>query len=122
WSVGAGIATSSAGASSSLAQNIVLRPGAWHLLARNLSVGAGAVAAMSDTSTIGAGLTATGNYRRAFYAGGGTTRLQLLKDAAFAGAVHDISAQVLTTGCLVPNAPTQIGSMFVTAERIVVAC
>ncbi len=122
WSVGGGFAAGSAGASSSLDQNIVLQAGAWHLLTLNLTVGAGTLAAMSGGATIGAGIGTSGNYRRAFYAGGGATQLRLLKDAAFTGAVHDVSVAALTTARQVPGAPTQIGSMFVTAERIVVAC
>ncbi|MGE3332730.1 MAG: hypothetical protein AB7I36_03735 [Rhodospirillaceae bacterium] len=122
WSVGGGFAAGSAGASSRLDQNIVLQPGAWHLLTLNLTVGAGALAAIAGGATIGASITATGNYRRAFYAGGGAAQLQLQKDSAFTGTLHDVSIAVLTTARQVPNAPTQIGSMFVTAERIVVAC
>jgi hypothetical protein len=122
WSVGGGLAVGSAGASSSLDQNITLQPGAWHLLTLNLSVSAGTLAAISGASSIGAGITATGNYRRTFYAGGGSTLLRLLKGSTFAGTVHDVSVQVLTTAELVTGAPTQVGSMFVSAERIVVAC
>lgn len=122
WSVGGGLANFTAGASSNLDQSITLATGAWHLLTLNLSVGAGTVAAISGTTTIGAGITATGNYRRTFFANGGATQLRLLKDSAATGNVLDCSVQVLTTGRLVPNAPSQVGSMFVTAERIVVAC
>lgn len=127
WSVGTGWFSSTAGASftagasSNLDQNITLRPGAWHLLTLNLSVAAGSLIAAAS-STIGASITATGNYRRAFFAGSSSATLRLLKDSAAVGTVHDVSVQVLTTAQLVPNAPTQIGSMFVTAERIVVAC
>ena len=121
WSVGGGFAKASAGASSNLDQSITLATGAWHLLTLNLSVSAGTLAAIS-TTTIGAGIAATGNYRRAFYAGGGATTLRLLKDATFVGTVHDVSVQVLTTAQIVTNAPTMVGSMFTTAERIVVAC
>lgn len=122
YSAGSGVAAFSAGASSNLDQNITLQPGAWHLFTMNLTILAGTVAAISGTTTIGAGITATGNYRRPFFAAGGTTQLRLLKDASANGSIHDVSVQVLTTAQLVPGAPTQIGSMFVTAERIVVAC
>lgn len=122
WSVGAGVATATAGLSSNLEQTIDLLPGAWHLMTLNLSVGAGTLAAIAGTSSVGSGITASGNYRRPFYAGGGSTRFRLLKDTAFAGTVHDASVRVLTTAQLVPGAPSMVGSMFVTAERIVVAC
>jgi len=88
----------------------------------NLSVAAGSLEAVCGGAAIGAAITATGNYRRPFYAAGGVTAFRLAKDASFAGSVHDVSVKVLTTGQLVPGAPTQVGSMFVTAERIVVAC
>jgi hypothetical protein len=122
WSAGSGQAVFSAGASSSLDQNITLESGAWHLLTLNLSISAGTVAAISGTSTIGAGITASGNYRRAFFANGGSTEFKLLKDATGSGAISDVSVKVLTTAQLVTGAPTEVGSMFVTAERIVVAC
>lgn len=120
WSVGGGLAVGSSGASSNLDQAIILQPGAYHLLTLNLSISAGTLAAIS-TSTIGAAISATGNYRRVFYAGGGLTTLRLLKDASFVGTVHDVSVQVLTTAQIVSGAPTRVGSMCVTAERITVA-
>lgn len=125
WSVGGGFANFSSGTSSSLypqGGTITLATGAWHLLTLNCSVSAGSFAAISGTTTIGAAISATGNYRRAFFANGGATTLRILKDSTAVGNIADISVQVLTTGQLVTNAPTQIGSMFTTAERIVVAC
>jgi len=122
WTVGAGVATASAGATSQMDQTITLEPGARHLLTLNVSVGAGTMAAIAGTSTIGNGITASENYRRPFLAAGGATTLRLLKDSTFAGTLHDVSVRVLTTAALVPNAPTHVGSMFVTAERIVVTC
>ena len=121
WSVGNGFAHFSAGVSSNLDQSVTLRPGAWHLLTLNLTVGAGNLIAACAT-TIGAAITATGNYRRPFFASGGATQLRLFKDTTGTGRVHDISVQVLTTAQIVPNAPSQVGSMFVTGERSVVAC
>lgn len=122
WSAGNGVAIGSAGTSSSLEQNVLLSSAAWHLFSLNLSVGAGSIAAYAGLTTIRSGMNATGNYRSSFYSNGGTVKLTLTKDATFAGNLQDVSVQVLTTAQLVPNAPTQVGSMFVTAERIVVAC
>lgn len=122
WSVGGGFANFSAGSASDLEQNITTNTGAWHLLTLNLSVGAGSLAAYVGTTTVRSGISANGNYRTAFFSNGGTNKLKISKDATATGNIHDVSVQVLTTANLVTNAPTQIGSMFVTAERIVVAC
>jgi hypothetical protein len=122
WSVGGGFASATVGAASNLDQSITLSTGAWHLLTLNLSVSAGTLAPISGTSTIGAAISTTGNYRRAFYADGGATTLNLLKDSTFGGTIHDVSVQVLTTAQLITGAPSMVGSMFVTAERIVAAC
>lgn len=122
WSVGGGFANFSAGSASDLEQNITTNTGAWHLLTLNLSVGAGSLAAYVGTTTVRTGISATGNYRTAFFSNGGTNKVKISKDATATGNLHDVSVQVLTTANLVTNAPTQIGSMFVTAERIVVAC
>lgn len=123
WSVGGGFATATAGASSHLDRHdLVLNAGAWNLLTLNLSVGAGTLSAYVDGVTVLTGVSSTGNYREPFFFNGGTARISLQKDASFVGSLHDVSVKVLTTAELIPTAPTQVGSMFVTAERIVVAC
>lgn len=125
WSVGGGFANFSAGAGSTLypqGGTLTLASGAWHLLTLNCTVSAGSFAAISGTTTIGAAISATGNYRRAFFANGGATTFRILKTATANGNIADVSVQVLTTANLVTGAPTEVGSMFVTAERIVVAC
>ena len=122
WTAVSGGVFASAGTGSTLEQSVTLSTGAWHLLAVNVTVGAGTFDTYAGSVTIRAGISATGNYRIPFYHGGGAAQLKFTKDSSFTGTLRNASLMVLTTGQLVPNAPTQIGSMFVTAERIVVAC
>ncbi len=123
WSVGGSAAFATAGAASDLQQTVTTQPGAWHVLGVNITVAAGTLQEYLGTSTIGSGaISATGNYRRAVLAAGTSAVLKFSKDATFNGTLRGASFQVLTTAELVPNAPTQIGSMFVAAERSVVAC
>lgn len=123
WSVGGVAAFATAGTASTLVQNVTTEAGAWNLLAFNATVGAGTLVATVDGSTIGSGaITASGNYRFAFLASGGTQSVGWYKNNTFTGTLRSASLHALASGYLVPNAPTQIGSMFVSAERIVVAC
>lgn len=123
WSAGGGFAAYTAnGATAALEQNIVTQPGAWHLLSLNVTAVAGTLTPIVDGLTVGEGINATGRYRFPFFSGGGAARLNLLKGTMAAGTVRAVSVKVLTTAHRVSLAPTQVGSMFVTAERIVVAC
>lgn len=123
WSIGAGTAQGSAGTGSTLSQTVVLTTGAWHLITVNVAtVGAGSMVPVIDSMTVGASMSAAGNYRFPFFSAGGISQLRLLKNSTFSGRIDDVSLIVLPRAQLVTNAPTQIGSMFVTAERIVVAC
>lgn len=123
WSAGPGYAQFTAGTGSDLEQNITLAAGAWHLLELNATITSGTLMAVWNSSTIRSGMSSTGNYRSAFYSNnGGTAKLKITKDSTANGNLLDVSVQVLTTAQLVTGAPTQVGSMFTTAERIVVAC
>lgn len=122
WSAGSGQAVGSAGTGSYLEQSVTLNAGAWHLMELNTTVSAGSLVAIAGSSTIRTGISSTGNYRVPFYSNGGATQFQIYKDSTFSGAVSLASIQVLTTAQAITNAPTQVGSMFVSAERIVVAC
>lgn len=123
WSAGAGFASYTAnGSAANLEQSITTSPGAWHLMTINVSAVAGTLTPIAGGFTVGAGITATGNYRRTFFAGSSTTVINMLKGTTAAGSLNDVSVQVLATAELIPGAPTMVGSMFTTAERIVVAC
>ncbi len=122
WAIAAGAAAASAGAGSDLSTNVVLEPMAWHLLQVTVTRAAGTVQPKHGGVPIGAAIAATGRYRLPFFAAGGADTIVFSKDASFAGSVDDVSVQVLTTAQQVAGAPTEVGSVFVTAERILVAC
>lgn len=122
WSIGAGAATASAGTGSDLSTNITCALAAWHLLSVTVTRSAGTLQPKHGTTAVGSAISATGTYRVPFFALGGADTIVFSKDASFAGAVDDVSVQVLTTAQAVIGAPTETGSMFVTAERILVAC
>jgi hypothetical protein len=122
WSIAAGAATASAGTGSDLSTNVVTQAGAWHLLTVTVSRSAGTLQPKHGVLPIGSAIGATGAYRLPFFTLGGAETLTFSKDSAFAGSVDNVSLVVLTTAQIVSGAPTQVGSMFVTAERILVAC
>lgn len=122
FTIGSGELIATAGSATAASQTITLKPGAWHLLSFTASIGAGTLLPTHGTSSIGSAASTSGLYRQAFFSNGGDETLALNKDTSFAGKIDNVSVQVLTTAQLVTGAPTQIGSMFVTAERIVVAC
>lgn len=122
WTIGSNVATATAGTGSNLEQSVTLSTGAWHLLSFNLTVLAGSMNVYAGTTTVRAGITSNGNYRIPFFSNGGSVKIQFAKDSSFGGVMRSASVAVLARGQLVTNAPTQVGSMFVTAERIVVAC
>lgn len=122
WLVAAGQATASAGAESDLSTNVVCALGAWHLLTASVTRAAGSLQPKHGTTAIGSAISATGLYRLPFFALGRPDTVVFSKDAAFAGSVDNVSLKVLTTAQAITGAPTQVGSMFVTAERILVAC
>lgn len=123
FSTGGGASFASSGTASNLDTSVTALVGAWHLLNFRVTVGAGSFQTYAGGLTIGSAITATGNYLVPFYSpNGGAFTVRFAKDATFTGTLRYASVQVLTTAQLVPHAPTQIGSMFVTAERIVVAC
>ncbi|MHB1204794.1 MAG: hypothetical protein ACYCZX_04440 [Rhodospirillaceae bacterium] len=122
WSIGAGVATASAGVGSDLTTNVVTQAAAWHLLSVTVTRSAGSLQPKHGGLAIGSAIGATGTYRLPFFTLGGAETITFSKDAAFAGSVDNVSLNVLTTAQIVAGAPTQVGSMFVTAERILVAC
>ncbi len=122
WSIAAGAATATAGTGSDLSTNVVCALGAWHLLTVSVTRAAGSLQPKHGGTAIGSAISATGLYRLPFFALGGADTVVFSKDASFSGTVDNVSLKVLTTAEAVTGAPTQVGSMFVTAERILVAC
>lgn len=123
WSVNNGVSSASAGAAADFTQAIVTSTAAWHLLQFDIATrSGGTLLPKLGSSSIGSALSSTGRYFLPFFGAGGSQNLTFSKDSSFAGTIDNVSVKVLVTGRLVPGAPTQVGSMFVTAERIVVAC
>lgn len=122
WSIAAGAATASAGVGSDLSTNVTTNLAAWHLLTVTVTRSAGTLQPKHGLLAIGSAISATGTYSLPFFTLGGAESLVFSKDATFAGTLDNVSLKVLTTAQAVVNAPTQVGSMFVTAERILVAC
>lgn len=120
WTYGANVADATL-ASADLEQNISLPIGAWCLLDFDMTRSAGTLTPYHGSTAIGAAISATGTYKRVFFTGSGGTRALKFTGAGFTGTVDNVSVKVLTTAHIVTNAPTQIGSFFVTSERIVVA-
>jgi len=121
WVISGGVATATAGAGSDLSTNVTLNNGAWHLLTFDMTRSAGTLQPKHGATSIGSALSAAGHYAVDFYANGGSDTIVFTKDSSFVGTVDNVSVKVLTTAHLLPNAPTQVGHMFVTDERIVVA-
>ena len=123
WTITGGAAVATAGSGSDLSTNITPSIGAWHLLSVNVTRAAGSVTPHLGSTAISTAISSTGLQRLPFFAAGGSSvALKFTKDATFSGSLDNVSVKVLTTAQAVTNAPTQVGSMFVTAERTVVAC
>lgn len=122
WSLAAGLA--SAASAARLTQTVTLVRSAWHLLRFDVpKVNSGTITPLIGTSTIGGVITSSGVYKRTFYSPI-TTSQSLIFDgsSAFNGQIDNVSLKVLTTANLIPTAPSSAGSVFVTAERNLVAC
>ena len=127
WTTGSGwtITASNASASSaggSLSQSLTLEQAAWHLLDFEMTVNTGTLIALLGTSTIQKYSTA-GEKKATFFGPFNTTQtLNFNGGGNFNGTVDNVSVKVLTTANLIPEAPNQVGTVFVTAERNLVAC
>ncbi len=124
WSIGSGVATRAAGAGSTdLEQSISLPQGAWMLLDFDLTAyTAGTLQPMIGSTNIGSAITAAGTYKRVFFSGaGGAQDLKFNADAAGDFSIDNVSVKVLLTAHSVTNAPSQVTSIMVTPERILVA-
>lgn len=120
WSLGAGSASASAVAGN-LTQPLALSTAAWHLVDFDVVRNAGTVTPLIGSSTIGAVIAATGTYKRTFF-GTGSANFILQNSGAFNGTVDNVSVKVLTTANALAGAPSSVGSVFITAERNLVAC
>ncbi len=122
WSIGTGVATATV-SNATLQQPFTAARGAWHVLDFDVvSVAAGVVQPFWGSNNIGAAITAPGTYKRVFFCGPGGTQTLAFACAGFTGVLDNVSVRTLTTAAQIPNAPSQVTCMFVTAERIMVAC
>jgi len=122
WSVGAGVATASV-SSSSLEQPFIASRGAWHVLRFDVPTAtAGSVRPYWGTTPIGQGINSAGTHKRVFFCGAGGAQQLKFTGAGFSGSLDNASLKVLATAHRIDNAPSPVTSIFVTAERILVAC
>jgi hypothetical protein len=119
WTLGSGNASASAVAGD-LSQSLSLERAAWHLLDFDMTRNAGTVVALIGTSTIQS--YATSGTKKVTFFGNGTQTLRFRNSGAFNGTIDNVSVKVLTEAQLIANAPSSCGSVFVTAERNLVAC
>lgn len=122
WSIVGG--TASANAAARLTQAVTMTRSAWHLLRFDVTkVNSGTITALIGTSTVGAAITSSGVYKRTFYSPVTTSQTLVLDgSSAFNGTIDNVSCKVLTTANLLAGSPSSAGSVFVTAERNLVAC
>lgn len=126
WTAGSGWSVASGRASAqslggSLSQSITTSQAAWHLLDFDIStVVSGTLQALLGTSTIQT-YTTVGTKKSTFFAPFDTAQT-LYFQGTFNGAIDKVSVKVLTDATIIPEAPTMCGSVFVTAERNLVAC
>ncbi|MBL8630694.1 MAG: hypothetical protein JNM81_13745 [Rhodospirillaceae bacterium] len=122
WSVAGGIATASV-SSSVIQQLFTASRGAWHVLRFDVAnLSAGIMAPFWGSTPIGDVITAPGTYKQVFFCGGGGTQLLKFVGSGFTGSIDNVSLKVLTTAHKIDGAPDAVTSMFVTSERIMVAC
>jgi len=121
WAIAAGKASASAGAG--LSQTIALSRSAWHLLDLDVIRNSGTIIATVGGSTVGSAIVSTGTYKRPFFSPVTSSQSLVLQGGGtFSGSVDNVSVKVITTAELIPTAPSSVGSIFVTAERNLVAC
>ena len=95
WSIGAGVATKTAGVSSALSQTrspVVIAPNAAYQLAYTITVSAGTLTPRltGGTTVTGTPRTASGTYIETITALSGNTTVEFLADATFAGTVDEV--------------------------------
>lgn len=128
WTSGSGWAvqggSASASAARDLSQTITLVRSSWHLLDFDVStVSAGSVAAVIGTSTVGGTISTRGTYKRTFFSPVATSQSLVFRGGGtFSGQIDNVSVKVLTSANLLPGSPSSVGTIFVTAERNLVAC
>jgi hypothetical protein len=119
WTIGAGVATATAGTGSSLSQSLTLVAGAYYVLEYDITVSAGTLQVSLGGTNIGAVISASAHVKVITYNRGAA--LLFTKDATFAGTIDNVTVLQSLRAYPIPNAPTQNTLIWVTPERILVA-
>lgn len=123
WSITTGDATAAAGAASSLSRPLVLQEGYVYRVTVDAAVAAGSLTIQTDAGTIGdasAAISVSGSYSRLFRAPPGATRIVFNKDAAFVGAIDNVSVKLESVAYRIDEAPKRNAAMFIDPHQIVV--
>ncbi len=122
WAYGANNVTATA-SSAALQQNITTVAGAWYLTEFDMSSWTtGAVQLSYGGTAIGAAATANGSYRVSFFSGNGGAATLALTGTNLTATFDNVSVQAEAYMNIITNAPTVATCIFVTSERILVAC
>jgi hypothetical protein len=121
WTLASGAASASSGAR--LSQAVSLARSAWHLLRFDVTRNSGTIQPFIGTSSVGGPITATGTFKRTFISPFSSAQTLIFDgSSAFSGGSDNVSLTSLVTAHPIPGAPSSAGSVFVTAERNLVAC
>jgi hypothetical protein len=121
WSMSSG--TSSASGGAQISQAVTLTRNAWHLLRFDVMHVSGAIQPLIGTASVGGAIATTGTYKRTFLAPSEPSQILAFDGGStFNGGLDNVSLKVLTTANPLPGSPSSAGSVFVTAERTLVAC
>lgn len=123
WSIGAGVATATAGTGSSLSSAVAFNGGYVYRVTATVTRSAGSVVIRTDAGTIGdasAAISVSGTYSRLFRAPAGSTQIQFLKDTTFAGTIDNVSVKLENIAYRVDEAPPVSDAMFVDPHQIIV--
>tara|TARA_Y100000004_G_scaffold195052_1_gene261128 strand:- start:491 stop:2644 length:2154 start_codon:yes stop_codon:yes gene_type:complete len=109
-------------ASSDLTQNITLDNGAYALLDFDVNtVVTGTLRAYwGSTTIVSTGIK--GTFKTEFYTGSGGTQSLKLEGTSLTAEIDNVSVKMMSNASMVSAAPSKIGSVFVTPERIAVCC
>jgi hypothetical protein len=123
WAIAAGVLTGITASSSTVRTDMAIATPGWYAAALNISsYTAGQVRLSVGADTVLSSVQAAGLSRAVVFRDQPGTYTVSVTGLSASLVITDLEFAPLATAHAVPNAPTQVGSMFVTKERIVVAC
>jgi hypothetical protein len=123
WSVSAGAANATAASTVISQSGIAMTQNAWHLVKYRVSAyTSGSVIARVNGVDIGTAVSSTAVSWTSHFNTSASAVTIALRGSAATLSIDDVSVVTLNYAAIIPNAPTQVTSAFVTAERILVAC